>query len=223
MIRSTLTIIGLYEYDNSIFDYFDIPSGLNKDELITLIISEAGSFEVVYPSGPIMKNLVGVWSRKCLPIWEKLKESTELEYNPIWNYDRTEEEISDRTGNISGNSNITSGSTHTETSSVTYGRTDTDEQQVTGFNSETYVNNAKNTNTAGGSDSSTGSGGGTANETQSATANEKENQNRKLRAYGNIGVTTAPQMIREFREIEDYSVYDKICWDFINKFCVMVY
>ena len=219
MIRATLSILGLYDYDNTLFDYFTIPDGIDKDDLITLIFSEASSFELLYPSGPIMKNLIGVWSRKMLPIWDKLKYSTEQEYNPIYNYDRFEEETT--SGTNSGTSNITSGSTHTESGSVTYGRTDTDVNQVAGFNSETFANSSKSTNTASGSDSNSSTGGGTANETQSATANEK--QERTLRAYGNIGVTTAPEMLKEYREIEDYSIYDKIAWDFIDKFCVRVY
>ena len=41
--------------------------------------------------------------------------------------------------------------------------------------------------------------------------------------YGNIGVTTSAQMLKEFLDIERFNIYEQIADIFIDEFCIMVY
>ena len=41
--------------------------------------------------------------------------------------------------------------------------------------------------------------------------------------YGNIGVTTSAQMLREFLDVERFNIYEQIADLFIDEFCIMVY
>lgn len=86
-----LSVVGLYEWDNSLFDLLVIPSDIDRDTLIENILAETIELEVLYPNPTVLKNLIGVWSRKESPIWEKLYNTTQYEYNPIENYNRYED------------------------------------------------------------------------------------------------------------------------------------
>lgn len=46
---------------------------------------------------------------------------------------------------------------------------------------------------------------------------------RVRREQGNIGITTTQQMIKEEREVDQFSIYDYIVRSFKERFCIMVY
>ena len=87
----TLSILGLYQYDNRIFDGLVVPQGIDKETLINNILSETAEFEVLYTEPRFLSNMIAAWSAKELPVWEKLVETLHYEYDPISNYDRNEE------------------------------------------------------------------------------------------------------------------------------------
>ena len=91
MIRATMSIRGLYRYDPTIFDELVLPeTDVNRDDLIEALVLECADFEVVYPQPEVLRDAIGLWSRRRLPNWTKLAETLHYEYNPIHNYDRTE-------------------------------------------------------------------------------------------------------------------------------------
>ena len=106
MSRTTnLSPMGLFNWDNTVFDLMLIPEQLDRNTLINNILAETAELEVLYPNPTVFKSLVGVWSSTQIDIWNKLYATTQYEYNPIENYNRLE------TGSESG-----SGSTrHTGT------------------------------------------------------------------------------------------------------------
>lgn len=93
MISSTLSVLGLTEYRPDLWDEFVIPEGINKQDLIDDICVETMDLEVLYTNPDFLKKAIGVWSRKELPIWEKLQNTTTLEYNPLWNVEEWREEV----------------------------------------------------------------------------------------------------------------------------------
>ena len=88
--EATMSTLGLYEWDNTIFNLLVIPDALDKDTLIENLLAETAELEVLYPNPDVLKALIGVWSKKQLHIWQHLYETTQYEYNPIENYDRNE-------------------------------------------------------------------------------------------------------------------------------------
>lgn len=84
--RSSLSVRGLYKWDNSLFDNMVLPEDVDKDLLVTNILSELGELEVLYPDSDYMKEMIGYWSQKQLPTWEKWSEDLAVEYDPINNY-----------------------------------------------------------------------------------------------------------------------------------------
>ena len=87
----TLSLLGLYQYNEQLFDGLKIPAGVDKDTLVQNLLAETAEFEILYPDTEFMANMIAVWSAKELPVWEKLEETLHYDYDPISNYDRNEE------------------------------------------------------------------------------------------------------------------------------------
>ena len=88
---SLLTVEGLYNYDNTLFDGFNVPEGLVKQIAIDAILMRTRELEILYPDFNYMKTRITIWSNKYQINWKKLYDTTVLEYNPIENYDRMED------------------------------------------------------------------------------------------------------------------------------------
>lgn len=115
---ANLSPLGLYEWDNTLFDLMQIPSALDKDTLVKNLIAETAELEVLYPNPVVLKNLIGVWSAKNIDVWNRLYNTTQYEYNPIENYNRYE------TGSDSGTGRTTHSGTDGRTESITEGGTE---------------------------------------------------------------------------------------------------
>ena len=89
ILRATLSIRGLYEWDNTIFDNLVLPDDVSKDILISNLLAELAELEILYPDPDYMKGLIGAWSQKQLPIWDKWNDILAIDYNPIDNYSKT--------------------------------------------------------------------------------------------------------------------------------------
>ena len=55
-----------------------------------------------------------------------------------------------------------------------------------------------------------------------ASSNEEQIA-RELYVHGNIGVTSAQDMIKQEREIADFDIVDIIVEEYKRKFCVVIY
>ena len=115
----TMSPLGLYNWDNTVFDLMQIPEELDKDTLVQNLLAETAELEVLYPNPIVFKNLVAIWSNKQIDIWNRLYDTTQYDYNPIENYNRYE------TGTDSGTGRTTHSGTDTTSGSTTHGGTDT--------------------------------------------------------------------------------------------------
>ena len=103
-----LSVLGLYKADSGLFSEMVYPSGFSDDEKQTTvgnILAECAELECLFPDPDTMKTMIGLWSKLNISVWERIFTASQLEYNPIENYNRTElETISDdRTDTHSGN------------------------------------------------------------------------------------------------------------------------
>ena len=207
MAFASLSILGLYEWNEDIFQNLVLPTGIDRDILIPEIVTECADFPLLYPNYEFMQMLIGVWSTKELKIWTDLLRSENFQYNPIENYDRHEE----ITREITGESE--SSGTDSRTSSDETSSTSTAGQ--TAYNSITMQDTAQNVTEA--EVSSTGSG------TSSTESSSSGTEEITSHVHGNIGVTTATKMIEEFRSVSEFCTYDYIVRSFKNRFCIQVY
>lgn len=180
--------------------------------------------------------------------WNRLKESTELEYNPINPYsmkitDRTEESITNDI-NITRNSNITNTSIRNEDTTNKNDTTFSSEDNVVsdktdnyiyGFNSESPKSSDGSLNSSNTNSKSEDKFNGTINrknndtDTNTLSGSTVTDQdkgittNRTISRDGNIGNITQQELIEKQREILRYQIYDEIFRDLDSVFCCHSY
>ena len=121
-----LSILGLYKYKPDIFDAVSFPSPIDKPTAISTILLQNAGLGLIYTDPETMETAISAWSTASQYSWEKLANTLELVYNPIWNKDGTISE--------------------TETISKTAGGSN--ETKVSAFNESTYQNRAKDESSA---------------------------------------------------------------------------
>lgn len=220
MRGARLSILGLYEYDNTIFDgltlptladlpndpdlYVANPEALDKTDLIANICFELAELPLVYGDADAMKKMIEIWSNISFREWLQLWETLLYKYNPIWNKDGT------ITESVEGDVTSTNSGNYTDANTGT----DTTTNKVTGYDSNTYSPNDQ-------TDLSHG-------HTLTHTINNiktvlDDNSVRTRRETGNIGVTMTQEMINRQREVVQFNLYTYITERFKERFCVMVY
>ena len=132
---ANLSILGLYNNDPTIFDFMAFPDGFTdaqKQNVKDNILVECAEFEFLYPSPMVAKNVIGLWSNKEKPYWDRVYRAAQAEYNPIENYRRNETEtIEDgKTEEHSGNDVTRASGSDTNSRTGTETR-DHDAQHVT--------------------------------------------------------------------------------------------
>ena len=204
MIRAKISILTLYNWDETLLDLIKLPSEVDKDTLKNKILYDAGRLGAVYPDAEFMKESIFWWSSSRLESWEKMSAALAEDYDPLHNkdayYTETEKRDLDRAenGNRSGNT----------------GTSDTTIDSIKGFNSSNWAEHDKSAST----------GSSTERETSNNTTAEDETTTRSRREYGNIGVTTSQQMLEAEVELRTkYNIYEIITREFIERYCVMVY
>ena len=216
-----LSVRALYKWsDGTLFDDMLLPSEMDRDALIGMILFECAEMEVLIPEPDVFRDVLNYWSRTQIDAWNRMYDAMNMDYNPIWNKDGkiTETETSTNTGTkkTTGNTSINEGENWSE-------NTDTDDDMsVAAFNSSTLQKQSHEDITTGvtGSRSKDSGSNSTANEEQdSAGSIERERVEQ-----GNIGVTTTQSMLTEEMELRaHYNVYNYIVESFKSRFCLLVY
>ena len=190
---SSISIIGLYNYDNTIFDMMLLPDEVEKETVIDTILSNLGELEIVYPDVNWVKNTIYYWSKTHVDNWVKLEEALFKDYN-LLGREETEnhKEIRDLTNKGSGSS---SGSTGTKQSA---------------FNSSSMVDVR--------GDNSSISSSTNNNESGSIV---HDYVRKYYGVVGNLTSAQILQTEIEFRK--KYNIYDIIMMDFKSRFCLMIY
>lgn len=102
MAYAKITFIGAMDYysnrPDDLWDLLELPEGLDKEILIDDIIYRAGDFELLHIDPPYTRLALGAFSKKWQRTWQKWLDALNIEYNPLHNYDRTEEWTDTHTG-----------------------------------------------------------------------------------------------------------------------------
>lgn len=177
MASAMISILALYNYDDTIFNELVLPEDADEQTIIDKILIDNAELSLVYTEPETVKMLIGNWSKIQSPNWARIMEALEAEYSPIENYDRYED--------------------FTDTTSQTTGTT----RKVAGWNNDSTLTPSEGVDSSGsGSNRRTG------------------------HTHGNIGVTTAMQMITEEVKLRStVTLAEVISRSFKNHFCIQVY
>ena len=190
---SSISIIGLYNYDNTIFDNFSLPEAVDKETLINTILSNLGELEIVYPDTNWIKQTIKYWSNANVNNWIKLYNALNTDYDMVGRSEtESQTEVRDLLNKGSGS---TSGSTGTKQAA---------------FNSSSMVDVRGDSSSLSSSTSNSESGKIT-----------HEYVRKYYGLIGNL--TSAQIMEAEIEFRKKYNIYDIIMMDFKSRFCLMIY
>ena len=235
MMRATLDLLGIYKYHPTLFNEFVIPEALDKETLTDNLLMESAEMEIIYPDADFLEAAIGSWSKKMIDVWNELFDTTQYDYNPIWNKDGTVEETITRnlatTEDVSDNNTRTDNLTELQTRNLAGTTSDSvsSTESVYGFNSSTAAPASSNTATSGGSTTDTGTVtvGNTGTQTDNRTVDRDTTDTGTITTsrteQGNIGLTSTQDLIKAQREVVQLNLYDVIIKDFIARFCLAVY
>lgn len=203
MSDSTMSVLGLYRYgtynNDDLFKNMKIPAGIDRQDLIDNILEQGAAFEILYPDFEYLQFSIGAWSMRWYRTMEKWLKALNVQYDPLNNYDRHEE--------WTDNDKV-SGKTETAAGVNTTGQ---DELSVTAYDSDQYHSKEK-------TDSS-----GTSESTGSSETNTDGTSTHSGHLYGNIGVTTSQEMLREELDVQKFNLIQQITDLFLTEYCIMVY
>lgn len=234
MSIAKLTLIGINNYDNSLFDNLRFEN-VDHETMVNTILLNCGEFEVLYPNIETLKNMFTLFSSKWSRTVSKWVSALNTEYKPLENYDRYENFGGSETELENGNeTHLTNGNeTITNNGNTVLSRSGTDnndmENKTSAFNVSDYQPNEKTTTRInyGSADKNDVNLNQTRtpNITEIRTPNIKRTRTPNLEnhIHGNIGVTTSQQMLESELQLQYWNLYNKISNLFMKEFCIMVY
>lgn len=91
----TISVLGMYNFDNTLFDNFQVPEQIRKQDVVDSIILECAELPLVYTNLDILKGAIGLLSKRRLHAWERMATALFEDYNPLHNFDRYEDSSDD--------------------------------------------------------------------------------------------------------------------------------
>lgn len=227
MSSSKMTLIGQYNYDNTLFDGLTFPAGINKQSAVDEILLKSGEFEVLYSDIDFNKQAIEHWGKKNYRTFEKWIEALSIEFEPLYNFDRYEEYSDEKIsqGNTKAASNTKDVSNSVSQTSTNSTSGDTNTRSVSAYDSGTYQ--PREQESVSSSSGVTGNGSASSDNTQNvesdSSSNNIENIKHTAHLYGNIGVTTSTELLEDFLRVERFNIYEQLADMFISELCILIY
>lgn len=224
---SSLSLLGMYSWKDTLFDGMSYPSGFSADDkklFVNNLVMECAELEVLYSDWDFLKFAIDNWSAKELITWERLYKAAIMEYNPIENYNRTEDMTVEHSGTDYNQASGSDTDTHTGYDSMVGSGKDTDTRSRTSFDSNTYAATEKLEMEKG----STQTNNHNSTITHSNGRRDDYTHGHKIETSGNIsgniGVTTSQQMLEQELEVAPkLNIINIMIDSFKKRFCLLVY
>lgn len=178
-----------------------------KDLYTSRLRLHCGQFDTLFSSVEEFHRYHCEWLRLNSPIWGRYMRTLAVKYNLIHNTDKTQEETIESSNTGSGTSSSNDKSSRSASGNTLH--------QLSAANQTDFHNKDK--------DSSESTENGSSEQNQTHSSENTTSVTHKIRAYGNIGVTTNQQMIKEEREMLKFNLLNKIIDDFKKEMCLLIY
>lgn len=202
----SLSFLGMYNYDSTVFDELTVPAGVEKETVVNNLMLSTNTLSVVYPNPDTLKAALGMFSEMMMPSWQRAYDALQIQYEALYNMDIAESET--RTPDL----------THTRTPNLTSsgqnGGTDSTTTQVAAFNGNQLADREKTSTTLGTTNTVTTSG------TETTTDTGTDTTERTRTGYQ---ARDPQQSIQAEIDLARNNIVKMIVQDIKCNFCVMVY
>ena len=239
-----LTLIGMNDYYDRVLhkDFFEtltFPEGIDKDVVIDRLLIRGGEFDVIYTHPEFVHSSFEAFSKSWYKTFKKWYDALELEYEPLYNYDRTESRT------ITGQNVLSKTGEENEQGLLSKTGIETDSVQVAKVGDETTTDYTSAYNSSDLSITGRSQLNFSADRADNTTANKSFNnrndhttntlsftdrkdttditQTETVRAYGNIGVTTSSQLLLEHLSASEWNLYEHIVDIILREYCTFIY
>lgn len=224
-MQANVSFLGLYSYDPTIFDDLQLPSSIDRETLVNNLMVETAELEVVQPDPGIVKVVLGWFSRKRLPQWQRVADAYGLDYRMDADTDLT----ITRTPDLQRDETRTPELEYSEIRTpdlTTVGEnngSDTSTIRRAGFNSENLETSEQTTTELGTGNSIHSSG------TEKTERSETGSEHRQATETGNEKHETVgrrqpvPDLIARELELARSDVMEYIISDIRRNFCLLIY
>lgn len=224
-MQASVSFMGLYSYDSSIFDELQLPDGIDRETLLNNLMVETAELEVLQPDPGIIKIVLGWFSRKRLPQWQRVARAYGLDYRMDSDTDLTITRTPDLLRDETRTPNLEYSETRTP-DLTTVGENngaDTSTIRRAGFNSENLETSEQTTTELGTGNSIHSSG------TEQTDRTETGSEHRQASETGSDTHETigrrqpVPDLIARELELAKSDVMEYIITDIRRNFCLLVY
>ena len=92
----------MWQFNNALFEKFEVPEQINKQDVVDTILLECAELPVVYTNWDVLQGAIGLLSKRRLHAWERMAKALFEDYNPLHNFDRYEDSSDDENTSSSG-------------------------------------------------------------------------------------------------------------------------
>lgn len=228
------------DYLPTLLDGVVVPAGIDANILKSQIMLECGLLTPLYSEPAVMKAAIAQWFAARDWTFEHLLKIIRAEYDPIDNYDRREvwdketDSWRDRTEQLSGKDQRDFDSTlsNKDTTTRSVEGDLTTEQEVSPYNSSSYVDSQKSTVSDGQEITTETEYGRKDTQNDDITYGKKtttdddldQNEHYEGRTHGNIGVVTTQEIInQELELLAKFNIYGWIAKQFCADLMLLLY
>ena len=204
-MHGTVSFLGLYNYDNTIFDDLTVPAGIDKNLVQNTLMMETADLEVMQPDPVIMRQVLGWFSARRLDAWTRVYTALSSKYQADTDVEVTETRTPDLSYNETRTPDLTTTGQNTGADTTTTKRA--------GFN-------AGNLETAEQMETSLGTGN-TIHSTGNETTDRKETGYETKTTTGRN--QAAQDLISKELQLAMTDTVEYIVKDIRRNFCLLVY
>lgn len=92
MILATFPLQTIYDLYPDIMDDLALPDGVDRDMVIGELLAQLGELDVIYQDPDRLQAAIRTWSYSMKYKWDKMYQTTVVEYDPLINRDYNREE-----------------------------------------------------------------------------------------------------------------------------------
>lgn len=229
-----MSLIGMERLNPDLFADIELPNKWSAADISAFkleLFAQTAEMDLLYSDSKIMQQMISAWSHRRKPIWDKLYDTLEFEYDPLHNWDRDETRTVTSSRRLDGSN--TSSNTNNRSDNLQQSQNGTvtgtgeNTTKVAGFNSDTLVNRegANSSDHTSTVNTTTNTGTQTNQNNAESTNNEVESTETTdvYKASGNVGVLSPQELIQKERDIVNFDLMQIIIDEFIRRFCILIY
>lgn len=191
-----LTLNGMYQYDQTLFDGMILPEGYDRDTLFSEIMTRSGMLYPYHQVPAILKANIRLWFSRNYLNFDRTMEALTAEYNPIENYNRYEDWT--RTPNLNDTGTTSGSDTMTKTGTEATAASGKDSAQLSG--TDTVALSGKDTEQLSGTDTTTRTH---TNYHETNTRSGSVTTEKQVSAFDSSAYQPAEKEIQTYTNLED--------------------